>query len=246
MVIRKLLYILIIISTFCACGVLPEQNSYETTSNKVELGVLGDKKKSVYKTQFETVGIPEYINFIKLSVEEKSFTKGIYKEYQKATKGKRGVQKVNYVDSLEIKPKFLDFSIEDRTLVVESLNNEDNVNVRNHIRNIPKTKIVTGVRVVASNNILEQLKKADALYFRTNQQKQQVIYLFKKEKQLGILDLSEATAFGVKLSSFCWGITDTEKVTIATIVSDGENCTSKTNRDPKKLEEQLEKNYFKF
>ena len=173
------------------------------------------------------------MNFIKLSVEEKSFTKSIYKEYQKATKGKRVTQKVDYVDSLEIKPKFLDFSIEDKTLVVESLNNGDNVNVRNYIKSIPKTKIVTGLRVVASNNILDQLKKADALYFRTNQQKQQVIYLFKKEKQVGILDLSKEIAFGVKLSSFCWGITDAEKIAIATIVSDGENCTSKTNRDPK-------------
>lgn len=246
MVVRKLLYIFIILSIFCACGVLPQQNAYETTSNKVELGVLGDKKKSIYRTQFETVGIPEYENFIKLSVEEKSFTKSIYKEYQKATKGNRIAQKVEYLDSIEIKPKFLDFSIEDKTLVVGSLNNENNLNVKNHIKNIPKTKIVTGIRVVSSNDILEQLKKADALYFRTNQQKQQVIYLFKKEQQVGVLDLTKTTAFGVKISSFCWGITDTEKVNIVAIVADGENCTYKTNRDPKKLQEQLGQNYFKF
>ncbi|SEC20006.1 hypothetical protein SAMN04489761_2358 [Tenacibaculum sp. MAR_2009_124] len=246
MIIRKLLYTLISLSTFFSCGVLPEQNSYETNSNTVELGVLGDKKKSVYITQFETAGIPGYSKFIKISLEEKNFTKGIYKEYQKAIKGQTVVNKIEYVDSLEIKPKFLNFAIEDKTMVIESLNSQDNVNVRNYIKNVPNTKIVTGLRIVASSDITQQLKKADALYFRTNQQKQQVIYLFKKEKQIGVLDLSKATAFGVKLSSFCWGITDTEKVHIATIMSDGENCTLKTNRDPKKLEKQLEKNYFKF
>ena len=246
MVVKKVLYIFAILGLFCACGVLPEQNSYETTSNGVELGVLGDKKKSIYKTPFETTGIPEYIKFIKISVEEKSFTKSIFKAYQKAIKGKKNLQEIAYVDSLAIKPKFLNLVIDDKALIVETLNNSDNSNVRNYIRNVPATKIVTALRITVCNEIEDQLKKADALYFRTNQQKKQVIYLFKNEKQIGVLDLANTIIFGIKLSSFCWTITDDEKIRITTILSDGENCMAKSSRDPKKLEQQLEKKYFKF
>ena len=246
MLVKKMLYIFALLGLFYSCGVLPEQNSYETTSNEVELGVLGDKKKSIYKTSFETSGIPEYLEFIKVSIEEKSFTKSIFKAYEKATKGKKKSQKVVYIDSIEIKPKFFDLSIDDKALIVESLNNYDNLGVRNYIKNIPTTKIVSALRIIANNDVKEQLKRSDALYFRTNQQKQQRIYLFKNGKQTGILDLSNTTIFGIKLASFCWEITEDEKIKIATIVSDGENCTTGSKRDPKRLEQQLEKSFFKF
>ena len=59
---RKLLPIVIMVMSFFACGVLPEQNTFETFSNTVELGVLGNKKKSIYKTNFEVSSIPYYKN----------------------------------------------------------------------------------------------------------------------------------------------------------------------------------------
>ncbi|WP_440879923.1 hypothetical protein [Tenacibaculum sp. C7A-26P2] len=243
---RKLLPIVIMVMSFFACGVLPEQNTFETFSNTVELGVLGNKKKSIYKTNFEVSSIPYYKKFIKVSVTEKSFTKKIYKEYQKVIKETGVSEEFKYVDSLKIKPKFMDLIIEDKALVIESLNDLDNTNVKNYTRNMPKTKIVSGLRVVFQNNVKEDFKKADALYFRTDQQKKQTIYLFKNGKQIAVLDTSKAFIFGVKLSSFCWGGIDAEKIGFVSLVSDGENCTIQSNRDPKKLEKKHKKNYFNY
>lgn len=229
-----------------SCGILPQKNNYHTTSQVLELGVVGDKEISVYKTDFETASIPVYTDFIKLSIEKKNFTRNIYKKYMMSVKEKNTPHKVNYIDSLEVKPVYLDFSINDKSLVIESLNKEENKAVLSYIKNVPQTKLITNIRVLLTKEIEKQIEEVDAFYIRTNQQKKQLIYLFKKEKPIGELDLSKTVIFGYKMSSFCWGFTEKKKIKLITLLSEGENCTSNTNRIPGKLEKEIEENQFKW
>ena len=48
------------------------------------------------------------------------------------------------------------------------------------------------------------------------------------------------------MSSFCWGFTEKKKIKLITLLSEGENCTSNTNRIPEKLEKEIEENQSKW
>lgn len=246
MSIRKLLCYSFLAGVLMSCGVLPQKNNFHTTTSSLAIGVIGDKKLSVYKTEFETASIPVYTDFIKLSSEKRSFTKTVFKEYEKAIKGKNISSRITYVDSLEIKPTYFEFVIEDKSLVIQALNKEENASVLNYVKHVPETKIVTGLRIVPTKEQEDKITTADALYMRTNQQKKQAVYLFKNERQIGVLELQDGMIFGYKTSSFCWGITSGEQIKLVTLLQEGENCTSKTLRDPSKLQKKLEENRFKF
>ncbi|CAL2094026.1 conserved protein of unknown function [Tenacibaculum sp. 190524A02b] len=246
MSVRKLLGFLFLVGMLVSCGVLPQKNTYHATSKSVELGVVGNRKISVYKTDFDVTSIPVYKNLIKVTTVEKSFTKSIYKNYLDATKEKKGIHKVNYIDSLEVKPTYIDLILEDKVAVIKALNQEENESVFKYVKNIPEAKLVSALRMVSTPEVKKQLQQADAMYVKTNNQKNQKVYLFNKEKQIGVLDISKTTIFGYQVSSFCWEITEREKIKLATLLNEGENCTSNTKRNPKKLEKELIDRRLKF
>ncbi|WP_420553536.1 hypothetical protein [Tenacibaculum aiptasiae] len=243
MKIRELLC-LFMVSIFMSCGVLPHKNNFYETQKNVELGVIGVKKKSVHKTDFEEIGIPNYENLIKISLIEKNFTKKIYNQYLKAIKNKKVLNSVKYIDSIENKPKYFEINLNDKVEVINAINS--NSLLFNYLKKTPEAKIVTSLRFVAPKSLSNKLLSADAFYLTTDNQKKQRLYIYKNQSKVGEIDMSKNDVFAYKKASFCWMVTDRKKLKLATILEEGETCKNATNKNVEKLEKELTKSTFKF
>ena len=239
---RKLLFIitLFLCVLYTSCGVLPQKNNFYTTDSKIELGVVGEKQKSIRKTTFETFGNPRYRNTIKVGVSEKKFTPRIYKKYKKSIKGKK-----KSIDSLVFKSNFITVQIENKVAIVSALN-DSNIEVLNYLKKAPNASLVNSLWFIPTENSLSLLKESDAVYLKTDKQTKQRLLVYKNEKEIGNINLSKQSIFGYELSSFCWGKTSKRKIEIVTILNENENCSNTTKRNYEELESQLVKSSFKF
>lgn len=232
------------VGIFMSCGVLPHKNNFDETQKDVELGVVGIKKKSIYKTDFEEIGVPHYENLVKISLIEKSFTKKKYNQYLKAIKNKKVLNSIKYVDSLKNKPKYFEINLNDKVEVVNAINN--NSLLFNYIKNTPEAKIITSLRFVAPKSLNKQLLEADAFYLATDNQKKQRVYIYKNQRKIGEIYMDKNDVFAYKNASFCWMATDRKRIKLATIIEEGEKCKNATNKNVEKLEKELTKSTFKF
>lgn len=228
-----------------SCGILPQKNNFYTTKTPVELGSIGIKQKLLRKTNFQIFGVPKYDQKIKVSFSTYKFNKNTYKEYLKAIKGKDQEQKLIFNDSIPNIPFYTTINITDKVSVVSAINN-NNLAIFNYLKNSPKSKLVTGIKVTSKTSFLNQIQQSDAIYLITDKHKKQKLLLFKNEKEIGELDLSNETIFGYQLSSFCWKTTKRRKIKVATIVNEGQNCSNKTKRNAQELEDKLTESNFKF
>lgn len=232
------------VGIFMSCGVLPHKNNFDETQKNVELGVVGIKKSSIYKTDFEEIGVPHYENLIKISLIEKNFTKKSYNQYLKAVKNKKVLNSIKYIDSLKSKPKYFEINLNDKVEVVNAINN--NSLLFNYIKNTPEAKIVTSLRFVAPQSLNSGVLKADAFYLATDNQKKQRLYIYNNQNKIGEIDMNKNDVFAFKKASFCWMATDRKKIKLATIIEEGEKCENGTNKNVEKLEKELTKSTFKF
>lgn len=243
---KKLLLIcsIFLFGIMVSCGVLPQKNNFYTTKSSVEIGVIGEKQKSIYKTTFQSFANPKYVENIKVSVSKEYFTKKTYKQYKKAVTGKKSFNSAVLNDSLYTNQNFITIRLENKVGVVTNLN--ENKDVFNYLRKTPEALLVSAIRLVPSQELLNLLKNVDAVYLRTDKQTKQLLFLYKKGKEIESIDISKQLVFGYELSSFCWETTLRKKIKIATIVRENQNCSVATKKSPQELEEELTKSSFKF
>lgn len=240
---KKLLVLFFSLSLSC-CGTLPKKRVLNLATSFVELGVIGEKKTSIRKTDYQVFGVPTYHKKIKASVVLKSFDSQLYKRYQSATKEISVQNALNYVDSIQSKPIFAEITLLDKVIIVSTLS--DDSAISKYIKNYPNSSIVTKVRLVPSQEEIQKIKNADTFYLQTKNTKEQVLQLFSKGQSVGSISLSKNTVFEYGISSFCWKTTSRRKVVLSSLVSQGEKCMRPTHKNPQKLEKKLVKNGFKF
>lgn len=241
---KKISYIIILLACV-SCAVLPEKNDFYITDSTIALGVVGEKRKSLRKTDFQAFGLPEYKEKIKVNVSEKAFNENTFKDYTTSVKNRNIVTAITLVDSLSNKPTFIQLKIEDKVAVVKALNTE-NIDIFNYLKKSPSATLVSEIRLVGNEDFKTKLKQADAYYIKTDKHKKTWLVLHKEEKEIDKLDLLQTTIFEYKLSSFCWKASKRRKIELATILNEGQNCSESTNRNANDLEEDLTKNSFKF
>jgi len=227
-----------------SCGILPQKNNFHTTRTSVEIGVIGEKQKSIYKTVFQSFANPRYSENIKVSVSKELFTKKTYNQYKKSVIGKKSVNSVILNDSLFATQNFITIRLENKVGVVNTLNGSENI--FNYLRKTPEALLVNAVRLVPSQQLLGLLENVDALYLRTDKQTKQFLFLYKNGKEIESIDISKQLVFGYELSSFCWKTTLKRKIEIATIVKENQSCSATTKKNSQELEDELAKTSFKF
>lgn len=241
---KKIAYIILLVS-IVSCNVLPKNKTLMLTSNPIELGVVGEQKRNLKKTAYHIFGIPNYKLKIKTSVVVHSFNKSNYKKYLKSIKGKPVKDVVNYIDSIPQKSAFVEIEIIDKVGVVSAINN-DNPTIFNYLKKQSNTTLVSKIRLITNVANLKNIQLADAFYLQTLTNKQQYLMVFKDGKLLSKINLYSTQTFGYELSSFCWEVTKRKKIRLATIVTEGENCSNETKRNPDDLIEELTNSSFKF
>src|SRR5690554_638165 len=99
---------------FSSCKSISVQSKqYQTTTEQVVLGSVGQDEHFVLEKTYNHIGIPNYTKPLKLYVTQIPFSKVTFRAFEKANALQAAKLNVNYVDSLETKPTFLNIQTVD-------------------------------------------------------------------------------------------------------------------------------------
>lgn len=237
------LFVLLIVVVSCKTIKVKEQ-SYKTSNSKIELGALGEAKSIAdLKNNFTITAYPIIEEKIKLEVAIVPFTKKASKIYQSKEKFNQKQSKINYVDSLPVKPEMVSVKILDIASLVDDLNSSSNTKELNFIKNNERTTIVTSVLVVLNSTEIEKLRNADTYYLVQSDIAKHTIALYKQGKKIDTIDISTATIIGYTIGKFCWFENDRGKWQIGDIIQKGNSCKGNTY---KKVKPKKEKSLYKM
>ena len=240
---RKTLFLCFVVPTLVSCEVLPKKDTFKKAYSKISLTVVGTKKESIYKTDYQVSAIPKLETGIKIKISSEFFNKKVYKKYSELSKIKQVNHKVVFNDSLKTLPKFYEILIEDKVTLVEELK-RDNLIV-DYIKENERSSIVVGLQVVMDREVIELIEKGDDFFLVSNTNKKKLIEVFNQNKLIGKIDLDKATILGYKLASFCWMLNVNETPELGGIVDYKVKCKGKTKNNINKLD-YPEKMEFKF
>ncbi len=241
---RKIICLFIFIISISCQTIKVKENSYKASNSKIELGALGEAKSiGDLKNSFTISAYPIIDEKIKLDIAILPFTKKANKIYQSKEKFNQKQSKINYVDSLPIKPEMVIIKISDIASLVDDLNSSANAKELNFIKNNERTTIVTSVLVVLNNTEIEKLRNADTHYFVQSDIAKHTIALYKQGKKVDSIDLTSSTILGYTIGKFCWFENEKGKWQIGDIVQKGNSCKGNTYN---KVKPKKEKSLYKM
>ncbi|SNR15444.1 hypothetical protein [Tenacibaculum jejuense] len=230
---KRISYIIILCLIVTSCNTLPKKDKLYQSYTTLDLGVLGLNKKGIRKSQFQVIGVPEYSEKIKLSTTLKSFNTSNYKSYKEYIKNTSLQELIEYNDSLEYVPNYVQLEIQDKVAIVNTIN-ANNENIRDYLLKNPELAIITTLKVVGRKQFFQSVKKANAFYLQTLNDKQQFLLMYDGDKLLAKVSIASLQTFEYELSSFCWNVSDRETMKVVGIVSEGEKCKNGLTRNPRK------------
>ena len=234
---------ILIISISCQT-IKVKENSYKTSNSKIELGALGEAKSIAdLKNNFTITAYPIIEEKIKLEVAIVTYKKKSNKIYQSKEKFNQKQSKINYVDSLPVKPEMVSIKILDIASLADDLNSSSNTKKLNFIKNNERTTIVTSVLIVLNSTEIEKLRNADTYYLVQSDIAKHTIALYKQGKKIDTIDISTSTIIGYTIGKFCWFENEKGKLQIGDIVQKGNSCKGNTY---KKVKPKKEKSLYKM
>lgn len=241
----RLLNLLVLVFLVVSCQTIKvKEQSYKLSNSTIELGALGEAKSiSEFKNSFTIAGYPKIEEKIKLDITILPFTKKASKIYQGHAKFNQKLSKINYADSLVIKPEIVSIKISDIATLISTLNSNENSNEITFVKNNERISIVTSVLVALSNSEIDKLRSADTYYLVQSDVSKYVMNLYKQGKKTDAIDLSSATVIGYTVGKFCWLENDRGKWQIGDIVQKGNSCKGNTFR---KITAKKEKSLYKM
>lgn len=239
---KKMIFLLLVLA---GCQTAKINNKeYKVSQATVELGSIG-RAKSMYNldNDFSIHALPVLENKIRLDLQVLPFTKNIYKTYTEKASKNQNMVKINYNDSLPIKPEYVTVNIMDLTAMATELNAVHNKDIATYLKDTKKTVIVTGIAVVLPTEYLTKIRQADAYYLVNAQDKKYSIALYKDGKKIEVIDMQTGVGLAYTLGKFCWSLSDRHQWYIGEIVKDNKSCKGNTRSQ---IKEKEEKNLFKL
>ncbi len=240
------IYCYIIFLTFCCEGChsvkVNHTNMHTAITNPIALGVVGLQKKDAYSSDFQVTAIPEYKNEIRVQMTKENFNRTTFDTYLKAAKG--NVHKIKYIDSLETKPQLAILELLDRVTLMAEIQESHNTKTLTYIKSQKEAGIVTSISLALSQELVQELNTADAVFLNNSTYKQYQLSLVKDGKAYKTIDFSKASIFGYTLSYFCWSENDKKQITLVDIINEKSSCSKNSYRDADKVLKNM--NYFKL
>jgi hypothetical protein len=236
-----LLLVLITISS-CKTAVVNGEK-YKVSRSATYLGHVGHSKSILNSHHtFSTRSIPTLQDKVRLDIQILPFTKKIYTVYLDKLAAAQSAISVNYVDSLEVKPEFVNITILDLNSFAGEINSPHNNTILKYLVNTKEAVMVSGVAMALPNEDILRIRQADAYYLVNNQDKNYTIVLYKQGKKVDAINLNGVT-LAYSLSKFCWAVNDRSQWYIGDIVKDSGGCKGNTNS---RIKEKHEENLFKM
>lgn len=241
----KYLYYCSFFLMLCICGssCAPYKAKQQVAAIDLpNLGSVVQLKKNVLYTRANQIGQASLERPLHVRIKEMPFNKTSYKAYTYYTGQAHKANTIAYVDSLPVKPTYLQLELQDRIALTDLLNTERNDGVRSYLENDPHYKIVTSIAVVASESMSLQFLSAEELRLTQNDLGELFLELHqgKTKKQIAF---GELQIFNYEHASFCWGEDQFNNRKIKAIV-DGKGCPKGTYKKPSKMNSK--RSYLKF
>ena len=206
------------------------------------LGTIGKEQGGILKTEFQSIGHPSFATPIALSIQTIPFDKNTFKKYQNVRESIGETSSINYVDSLESNPNFIQLSISDKVGVKKALNEEINREVRNYLEKDLDSKLVSTIAMAPDEKTAKELNNADGLFLTNGVHGSLQILAVNGDKH-NYVHIPKDELFDYSLMGICWGEDIYGKPMIATFNENGK-CPMGTKKDPKKLKK--EQSYLKL
>ena len=242
---KKIILINLTIILLISCQATKIENrEYKISSSTVELGSIGTARSfQNLSNDFSTNSFPIIKNKIRLDIKILPFNKKINNIYISKIESSQAEKKINYVDSLPNKPKFITISILDKKSFTDELNGIYNKNITSYMKNAGNVSVITDIAIVLSDENIAKIQDADAYYLINNEDAKYNIVLYKQGKKIDFIDLTTGTILAYKLGKFCWTINNKQQWYIGDIIDDNKSCKGNTY---KKVKKKKEKNLFKM
>jgi len=241
---HKCLFVLMALS-FTACKTISVQdNQYQTAKEQIVLGSIGQDANYLLEQSYTNSAIPNYTIPIKVQATAVPFNKSSYKSFQKAHTFQTDKVQVKYVDSLELKPSFLNLEIVDQVGLINLLNGKENVDVKQYLINQNKSHIVTQVSIAFTENTLQDIQEAQEVFIELTGKKSIALHLYKKKELIKVIGFFEGVVFAYKTASCCWKENSKYQLEIVDLVDGNDNCPNKSYLTAQKAKKEI--NYYKF
>lgn len=239
---KKMIFLLLVVAG-CQTAKIKDRE-YKVSQATIELGSIG-RAKSMYNldNDFSIHALPVLENKIRLDLQVLPFTKNIYKTYTEKVGENQNIAKINYSDSLPVKPEYVTINIMDLTAMATELNAVHNKDIATYLKDTKKTVIVTGMAVVLPTEYLAKIRQADTYYLVNAQDKKYSVALYKDGKKIEIIDLQAGVELAYTLGKFCWSLSERQQWYIGEIVKNSKSCKGNTRSQ---IKEKEEKNLFKL
>ncbi len=234
-----------IILLFCSCktgSIYGEAQN--ATKHKVALGTIGTDKDFILQSGFNSAAVPTYKNPIKVSALVTPFTKQTYKTFLKAKVLQSANPNVGYVDSLKVKPKYIQLKIADKVNLIKALNEKSNQSIKDYLTNKTSANIVTNISVAFSSEVLESIQEAESIFLVETKSKTYALQIDKSNAEKQIIHFSEGVVFAYNTANCCWQENKKHQLNIVDFVTDYNSCPNKTYRSSSRAKKKI--NYFKF
>lgn len=217
---------------------------YNVSSTNTEIGSIGFSNSSIVKNEFTIHAFPTLDNKLRVEVSIAPFNKKFNKIYQQKAKFDQNQTNIQYVDTLDTKPELITIALLDISGFVSEINNNNNKEVINFLKNTEKAKVVTSIVTTLSDDIISKIKSADTYYLVNNQDNKYVLALFKANKKIETIDLRTGVVLAYELSNCCWAIDSKGKWFLADLIDEHSACKGKT--EPKIKEKKTIKSLYRM
>lgn len=237
--------LIVFITPFSACKSISVQNKqYQATTEQVILGSLGQDENFVLEQTYSHVGIPNIFEPLKLYVTQMSFEKGTFRVFEKANTLQSAKLTIQYVDSLETKPTFLNIQTVDEIGLIAMLNDKENKDVKDYMMNQDESHIITNVSMVFDEATMQQLVKAEEVFLVASGLKSYTLNLYENKVLKNSISFNDGVIFGYRTSSACWKEDEKYQLQIVDLIEGDNKCPTKTYKSAKRAKKEI--NYYKF
>ncbi|GAA3614564.1 hypothetical protein Q4Q39_02660 [Flavivirga amylovorans] len=227
-----------------SCKTISLQSYQTKTTQQITVGSIGTDKDFLLQQEFNSAAVPKYVEPIKLAVSIKPFTKQTFKNFTKAKALQSAKVKINYIDSIANKPKYIELQIADKVSIINAFNRKDNEDIKNYLSHNQNTNVVISISMALNENDLNNVTKANAVFLVEDIRKTYALQLYEANKKTGTIVFNDGIVFGYKTANCCWQENNKYQLNIVDLVTTFNSCPNNTYRYSKRAKKKI--NYYKL
>lgn len=230
----KIFYLILISCLISSCKTISLRSEQgKSLTSEPHLGTIGIFKKDIISGSFNSAGIAELDEKIRLTTNFQLFRKSILKNYNSGVLHEE--DQLQIIDSINLHPGYFKFEIGDKVGLIKALNSPKNQNLKEYLEITKGNQILTGVDIYFPQEITSLIQNATEVYLVNNKKSSYSLELLNRDRTTRIIHFDEGRSFGYYFMSFCWKENKRRKADIAAFRNLNSSCPGSTRNNPDKI-----------